>query len=179
MKAKSLLIPVAAFAVSVTGVSAFNGDILEKAGLSNEQISAFEEAHALREEGNREAARDVLLEAGVDTQTMESIREAMHEHRKEMKGAIHDAVENNDFEAFKEASEGSPLSEIITTDSDFDLFVEAYILREEGDKDATRAIMEDLGFEGKMHGHRGMHGNGVHGKESRTGGGFKGRHAHN
>ena len=39
MNIKSVLIPVAAFAVTVSGVSAFNSDLLERAGLTEEQIS--------------------------------------------------------------------------------------------------------------------------------------------
>ena len=154
-KAKALLIPIAAFAVTVAGVSAFNGDILQKAGLSDEQVSAFEEAHELRKNGDKEGARDVLKEAGIVQETMESVRGAMKEHKAEMRSAIDEAVENDDYDAFLEAIGGSPLADIITSEDDFDLFVEAHELRVEGDWKAAREIMEELGFEGKKHGHRG------------------------
>ena len=161
MKAKSLLIPVAAFAVTVTGAHAFSTSVLEEAGLSNDQISAFEEAHELRKEGDRDAARDVLVEAGVDAETMEAVREAMREHRSERREAVHDAVANNDYDAFKEAVADSPIAEIVDSEADFELFVEAYELREAGDKEAAKEIMEELGFEGKPHGkHGGGHGKG-------------------
>ena len=149
MEAKTLLIPLAAFALSATGVSAFNSGVLEKAGLTEAQIAAFEEAHELRKEGNKDAARDVLERVGIDLQTMESVREAMHEYKKEMHTAIGEAVENNDFEAFTAAIEGSPLAEIITTEEDFALFVEAHQLHEEGEHKAAREIMDELGFEPK------------------------------
>ncbi len=41
MNAKSLLIPIAAFALTVTGAQAFNGQILQEAGLIEDQIVAF------------------------------------------------------------------------------------------------------------------------------------------
>ena len=153
MIGKSILIPVAAFAVTATGVSAFNSDVLENAGLSNAEISAFEEAHELRKDGDREGARDVLLDAGIDQDTMERVREAMREHRQEHRAAIREAVENEDYDAFKDVVEGSPLADIITSENDFKQFVEAHELREEGNHEEAREIMEDLGFERKGPGH--------------------------
>ena len=180
MKAKSLLIPIAAFAVTATGVSAFNSEVLEKAGLTEEQISAFEEARELRQEGDRKAARDVLLAAGVDLETMENVKEAMHEHKEAMRTAIDEAVDNNDFDAFKEAVAGSPLEEIITSETDFELFVEAHNLRAEGDRKAAQEIMEELGFAGKMHGMHGRHGKGERDREGEGGHGqFPGFHGDN
>ena len=46
---KEIFIPVAAFAVTVTGASAFNADMLDKLDLdlTDTQISALEEAHEL------------------------------------------------------------------------------------------------------------------------------------
>ncbi|MFT7507561.1 MAG: hypothetical protein ACI92I_000721 [Acidimicrobiales bacterium] len=158
-KTKALLIPIAAFAVTVTGASAFNSVVLENAGLDTAQITAFEQAHELRKEGDKEAARDVLVEAGVDMETMQAVRGAMKEHRQEMKSAIYEAVGNNDYQAFIDAIEGSPLVDIITSESDFELFVQAHTLRAEGDREEAKEIMEDLGFEGKMNslGHKGNH----------------------
>jgi len=161
MKAKSILIPIAAFALTATGVSAFNSDVLIKAGLTDEQRSAFEVARELREEGDKDGARDILIEAGIDESVIERVRTAMHEYRQENRGAIHDAVENKDYEAFKVAIEGSPVADIVTTEADFDLFVEAHDLRQDGSHDEAKAIMEELGFEEGMghqmkgQGHRG------------------------
>lgn len=145
--AKALLIPVAAFAVTVTGVSAFNSDVLEKAGLNTEQVEAFERARDLRKDGDRDGAREVIMNAGIDMETMHSVREAMHEHRHEMHSAIDTAVEAGDYDAFKEAVKGSPLDDIVTSEDDFQRFAEAHNLRKEGDREAAREIMEDLGFE--------------------------------
>lgn len=154
MNIKSVLIPVAAFAVTVTGASAFSPELLEKAGLSNEQISAFEEAKELREAGDKDAARDVLVAAGIDEETMQKIREAMREAHDEYRVAIRTAVENNDYEAFLVAIDGSPLAEIIDTEAEFASFVEAHELMEGGDRESAKEIMDDLGIqrlEGKGH----------------------------
>lgn len=161
MNAKSLLIPIAAFAVTVTGVSAFNSEVLEEAGLTDEQIAAFEEAREKRESGDREGARDVLAEAGIDVETMEAVREAMHAHKHEMHHAIHDAVENEDYAAFQAAIADSPLADVVTSEEDFALFVEAHNYKEAGDWEAAKAIFEDLGIErgfGAKGGHHGHHG---------------------
>lgn len=169
--AKALLIPVAAFAVTVTGASAFNSEVLERAGLTEGQISAFEEARELREDGDREGARDVLLEAGIDMETMHSVREAMHEYRHEIHSAIDEAVENNDYEAFLIAIEGSPLADIINSEEDFAIFKEAHDLKEAGEYKEAHQLMEELGFpeikkesghrfghmQGMMMGHRDHH----------------------
>jgi len=141
MNPKSLLIPLAAFAVAVTGVQAFSSDILLRAGLNDEQIAAFEVAKELRKEGDKDGARDILIEAGINEQTMRAIREAMHKEKSAMHEAMKAALEAGDFSAFKLAVEGSPIADIITTEADFTLFKEAHEHRE-----AAAAIMEELGF---------------------------------
>jgi len=150
-KTKALLIPIAAFAVTVTGASAFNSSVLENAGLNGVQISAFEEARELREEGDKEGAREVLVVAGIDMETMHAVRDAMKEHRARMHDDVDAAIQNGDYDAFLVAVAGSPIGEIVDTPEEFSLFTEAFNLREAGDKEAAREIMEELGFEGKMH----------------------------
>lgn len=155
MNPKSLLIPLAAFAVAVTGVQAFSSDILLRAGLNDEQIAAFEVAKELRAEGDREAARDILIEAGIDEKTMHAIREAMHSERSGMHEAMKVTLEAGDFAAFKVAVEGSPIADLITSEADFALFKEAH-----EHKEAANAIMVELGFPehgGPMGGHKARH----------------------
>lgn len=169
--AKALLIPVAAFAVTVTAASAYNSEVLERAGLSETEIEAFEEARELRKNGDKSGARDVLIDAGIDLETMQLVREAMHEHREEMRSAMDIAVEEKDFAAFKEAIVGSPLADIITSEADFEQFIEARKLREDGEFAEAREIMEELGFDNGMN-----RMDGVHGIDQRDGrfNGFKG-----
>lgn len=174
--AKALLIPVAAFAVTATGVSAFNSDILEKAGLTDDQIAAFEEARELREDGDKDGARDVLKEEGVDLAAMQSVRQALHEYKHEKHDAMHDALEADDYGAFMEAIADSPLADIITDEDDYELFKEAHELKEAGDMAAAKELFEELGFPMKDdHGFlRGMKGDETFGQYMRMGKGMPG-----
>lgn len=153
MQTKPFLIAAAAFAVTATGVYAQgNTDkILERANLSEEQKSALHTAHDLRKSGDFEAARDTLLNAGFDEETLHSLRNAGHEVRTEIKAAI----EADDYAAFKLAAEGTPMAEQITSKEQFDRLVEAYQLRKNGDFEAAREVMDDLGIKprGHMKGH--------------------------
>lgn len=82
MQSKSFLMAVAAFAVTTTGVHAYGGSkILNKAGISEEQIVAFEEARELRRSGDIEAARDRLIEAGIDEGTLKKVHHARKHHK--------------------------------------------------------------------------------------------------
>ena len=146
MQSKSLLIAIAAFAVTATGVQAYGGmKILEKAGLSEEQISAFEIARELRQSGDLAGARDALLEAGVDEETLRSVQEAS----KEMRFAVHQALRAAEYDAFIIAIEGSSLAELITTEEDFQKFAEAHTLKEEGKWDEAKVLLDELGIEPK------------------------------
>ncbi len=149
-RTKALLIPIAAFAVTVTAANAFNSDVLQSAGLEAEQISAFERARELHKDGDRDAARDVLLNAGVDMHTIQSVKEAMQEHRMQRHNAIDEALNEGNYDAFLEAVKDSPMADIVDTPEEFDLFVQAHELRESGDMQGAYTIMEDLGLEGKM-----------------------------
>lgn len=151
---KSVLIPLAAFAVTVTGASAFSTDMLKEAGLSDDQISAFEQAKELRESGDKDAARDVLVAANIDESTMEKIRIAMKESHHDNRMAIHTAVEANDYPAFLVAIAGSPLAEIINTEAEFQSFVRAHTLIQSGNKDEAKDILRELGINDM--GHKGM-----------------------
>lgn len=142
MKSKPFLIAIAAFAVTATGVQAFQGtEILQRAGLTEDQIEAFETARELRESGDLDAARDALIDAGIDEEAIESVHKVMHEQRD----AIHNAVEAEDYEAFKAAVEGTPLADAIDTEEDFKKFVEAHALKEEGKWDEAKTILDKLG----------------------------------
>ena len=164
MNSKSLLIAIAALALTASGAQAFTGDALIAAGLSTEQQVAFEVARELREEGNVTKARDVLLEAGIDEDTLKKVRTAMHDERHAEYVAMEAAIANNDFAAFIIDIKDSPLADILTTEADFQSFKEARALRASGDKEGAKAIFAELGIpehkEGKRHGGhggRGMH----------------------
>ncbi len=175
---KEIAIPMAAFAVTVTGASAFNTDVLKDLDLdlSDSQISALEEVHELREAGtDREEIKEMLEDAGLDRDDMKEIKSALREHRQEMRDAVHAAIEAEDYDAYLDAVEGTPRADIIDSEDDFEKLVEAHELREAGDHEAAREIMDELGFEkpgGKGHHKGGMRGGGEEGGP--RGGGFGG-----
>lgn len=143
---KTLLIPLAAFAVTVTSANAFSPDMLRKAGLSDNQIAAFEEAKELKEAGDKEAARDVLIDAGIDEDVIRQVREAMREYKND----ILEAIEDEDYEAFLSAIEGSAFADIIDSEEEFERLVEAHELMKEGDRKGARDIFEELGLTGPL-----------------------------
>lgn len=153
MQSKSLLIAIAAFAVTTTGVQAYGtSKILSRAGLTTEQREAIMQAHELRSEGDFEAARDLLVSAGIDDVALRSLHRAQHAVQDEMRQAL----EDGNYEAFLAAVADTPLADIITTKADFEQFREAHELRHEGEWEAAQEIFADLGVEEGMHG-RHMH----------------------
>lgn len=82
MQTETLLIPIAAFALTLTTAQAFDPGMLQKAGLTQSQIEAFETAHELHKKGQRDAAREALTKVQIDLKTVESIREVVREHKK-------------------------------------------------------------------------------------------------
>jgi hypothetical protein len=139
---KSILIAIAAFAVTATGAQAYVGTKhLARAGLSHGQISALAEARQLRESGELTKAREVLSEAGIDEDALEKLRQAA----VAAKAAMHQAVEAGDYEAFRVAIADTPLADIITSEADFNLFKEAEVLRREGNHEEARELLNELG----------------------------------
>lgn len=148
MQSKSLLIAIAAFAVTATGAQAY--DVSDKyftqAGLTSEQADALSEARDLRRKGEKEKARDVLVEAGVTEETINSLRQAT----KLAHNDIEAALQNEDFAAFRKAILGTPLYDIVTTEADFAHFKEAHAFRAEGKYREARELMSDLGLKSKV-----------------------------
>lgn len=126
MNPKALLIPIAAFALSATSVSADNTSLLQRAGLSNRQIQAFQIARRVQEDGDKNKARSILENAGIDIAVIESVRDAASQEKLAMEDAIATAIKSNDYQAFKAAISGSPLADIVNTESEFRLFAEAH-----------------------------------------------------
>jgi len=103
---KQIMIPVAAFAVTVTGASAFSGDMLNKidVDLTPSQIAILEEADELRIDGaDRQEIKVFLEDSGITEDIMKEIKDATHELRDEQRAVVQAAVDNNDYEAFTAA----------------------------------------------------------------------------
>jgi len=79
--------------------------------------------------------------------------------------AIKEAIANNDYEAWKTAMSDHPKAEEFVNEETFAKMVEAYQLREAGDLEGAREIMEQLGLPHpgmRHHGPHGEHGQAVH-----------------
>ncbi|MFM2339519.1 MAG: hypothetical protein RLZZ360_155 [Candidatus Parcubacteria bacterium] len=159
---KQIFIPLAALAITATTASAFVGtDMLNKLNidLTDTEQSALEEAREIRETAHEEAEK-VLEDAGITAERMKEIREAMREAHKAEHEVIKAAIEANDFAAFKTAAADTPMSTTIDTEAKFAKLIEAHTLREAGDHEAARTIMEELGLKGPGMGGKGMGGHG-------------------
>lgn len=144
MQSKSLLIAIAAFAVTATGVHSYGGaNILGRAGLSEKQVGAIQEAQQLRMAGDVDAARNILAEAGITEDELLSIHHAAREAQAEMRAAL----QAGDYEAFKLAVADGPLADIITTEDDFEQFREAHRLRHEGEFKESQLLLQELGLD--------------------------------
>ena len=149
-KSTSLFIAVAAFAVTASGAHAFSSpELLIKAGLTDEQVVAIQEAQELKATGDTVAAKETLEAAGITKETMRQIRQVA----KEAKQAVRDAVTAGDYEAFQVAIVDSPLSELVTNEADFRQFVAAHELRKVGGKETASELLADLGIEHSSHKH--------------------------
>jgi hypothetical protein len=150
MQSKSLLIAIAAFAVTTSGVFAYSGNnVLERANLSAEQKTAITRARELRENGDYNAARDSLVNAGIDENVLKRLHEAKHQVELEMQAAL----AANDYEAFIASIAQTPLADLITTEADFEQFSSAQALRDDGDYPAAKEIYDELGVQPKPHRH--------------------------
>ena len=154
MKKTMMALPVAAFALMGTSAYAFNSDMLVKAGLDEAQVAAFEQAHELKKQGDRDAARDVLAEAGIDLDTLEEVRNVLRtergeqkEQRQERRAEVKAAVESEDFTAYRAAIADTRASDKVTTAAEFEQLVAAHELRLAGDHEGAKEIMQELGFE--------------------------------
>jgi len=132
------LILAASFGVTLAASADFDTSIL-----TAEQQQVLEEAKTLRESGDHASAKELIDNSGIKD-VLKNIRSEQRAERQKVKSTI---AENN-YEAFLQVAPDK-LLEKITSIEDFALLQEAHQLRENGDKDAAREIMEDLGFEKK------------------------------
>jgi hypothetical protein len=158
MQSKSLLIAIAAFAVTATGAQAYGGAILHRANLTDTQREALEEARELRQSGKVEEARDLLVKAGIDETVVQQLRQAVSQNREDIK----EAIETGNYELFRDVVGDTPLANQITSASDFERLQEAHELQQAGDFTEARHIFADLGIERpqwrlSQTNHRGLH----------------------
>ncbi len=119
-----------------------NSRMLESINEGN--FSLLQEAHELKESGDFEGAKEIMDELGIRPHGHRG-KGPMMENHEEVKSAI----ESGDYEAFLEAvSEDSPFGEEMSEEK-FQIMVQAHELKESGDYEAARELMEEAGFEKK------------------------------
>lgn len=132
-------------------------------GLTDDQFEALQEARELRKSGDHEGARELIEEADIN---LEELKEAVKERREEARAhreEVRAAVDAGDYDAFVDAVGDGPFADKITSEEDFDMLIEARELREAGDHEGAREILDELGIEkrdghkkpGRFGGHRG------------------------
>lgn len=104
-----------------------------------ERQAVMEQVRDLHEAGNHDEARDLLEESGI------RFRPFMRGRNHEKADAVKTAIENNDYQAFAEATADAPFADNINEET-FAKLVEAHNLREAGDHEGAKAIMEELGI---------------------------------
>ena len=138
------------FAVA-TSANAFSAELADRLGLSDTQLAALEEAHELRKSGDHDAAKLVIEDAGIDLSELREVKSELREERKELRESIKAAVDDGDYDEFVELAEGTKIGDVIENESDFEKLVEAHELREQGDREGSKEIIEELCFERPEH----------------------------
>ncbi|MBT6069338.1 hypothetical protein HOG48_06330 [Candidatus Peregrinibacteria bacterium] len=116
--------------------------------INEDNFSSLMEIHSLREAGDREGARSIMDELGIEKphkgmkkmQKNMKKKENRQEHREEMKQIF----ESGDYNTFLEKAP-EKLQEKVTEEN-FELMIKAHELREAGDKEGAKDIMEELGL---------------------------------
>lgn len=158
-----IILPVALFAITAGGAAAFSADedLLAKLNLTSNQTEALEKADEVRREAH-EKVQAILKDAGIDMETMHSIKSAEHTARAQHHKVVREAVQNEDFEAYRAAVANTPFEDTVTTEEEFAKLIEAHKLHESGEHAAAKILMEEIGL---VHaygshsghpGHRGM-----------------------
>lgn len=115
--------------------------------ITADNFDRFVEAHRLAKSGDMDGAKTIFDELGISTPEGKGFG-----HFNGPKGIpgnedIRAAIEANDYEAFVTAAGDLPMFKTITADN-FDRFVEAHNLRQAGDFEGARDIMDELGIKG-------------------------------
>lgn len=151
-KLAMLVVPVLLFGLLGTSYASAYGR-----NLTEEEQAAIEEAHSLRESGEYTKAREVLVKAGLSRgMGMGHFGATTYGTRE----AIRDAVESGDYDAFLNATENTMFAGEVTKE-EFDTMTKAHELRESGDFEGARELMDEAGLRPHMGIHRGM-GMGMH-----------------
>lgn len=123
--------------------------------LTDEQKQAMDQIHSLHEQGLDDEARALAESVGLPLPPEGDGFREMHGDMGDHQ-AVEAAVEANDYDAFVAATADAPFADQVD-EAFFQKFVEAHSLREAGDMEGAKAIMDDLGITPPQGGH-GPHG---------------------
>lgn len=124
---------------------------------TQERFNVLVEAHELREAGDIEAAHELMEEQGIKKHGMRGEHgKKGHSFDPERREALKTAMQENDFDAWSELMENHPKADEMVNMEHFELMQEAFELREAGNKEAARELLQDAGVKGSHNGMR-MH----------------------
>lgn len=121
-------------------------EILDSEGITPDDM------RSAQEEQMRERLAQAVV-SGKITQEEADVRTHEMAERYAMREAERIALENRDYDAWLTAATGTPLAEKVTRDN-FDDFALAHELNAAGKHDEAHAIMESLGLDQGIRGHR-------------------------
>lgn len=173
----SLVLGLAIAGAGATSAFAYGFGTSTKVDLTDAQKAIVTQAQALREEGKIEETH-TLLEANdlkgfgrkagarhmMQSMTDEdrATFEAQQQAHREAREAMREAIENNDYQTFVATRAGDTNAPEVTVET-FAKMVQAHTLREAGDIEGARAIMEEIGFPMRDGHGKGMGGPGLRG----------------
>lgn len=144
--------------VALSGATAFAADPSQfsdgfrpKVEITEAQRVILTQIKTLHDEGKFDEARELAKSSGIP-KLLKPFRGAHKDHANkwpnhENRKKIDEALTNNDFATFKTLIANTPFASVVTEQT-FAKLVEAHALREKGDHEAARKIMEELGFKG-------------------------------
>lgn len=133
-------------------------DLAAFSSFSSEEQAAIQEANEIRQSAEEEA-QAVLNAAGI---TKDELRDAVRSHGKQQHTALAEALDSNDYDAYKALIADSPKADQLTEDV-FAKLVEIRELEQDGDREGAMELRKELkdlgfmshGFGGKGHGSKG------------------------
>lgn len=144
--------------VALSGATAFAADpsVIDTAPRARVQITEAQKTvlaqiKTLHSEGKIEEARALAQSSGIP-KLLKPFRGGHKDHgnkwpNHENRKKIDEAFTNKDFVTFKTLIANTPFATVVTEET-FTKLVQAHVLREAGDKEGSRKIMEELGFKG-------------------------------
>lgn len=130
------LVGIPLLALGAVGIGAATVAAQEAPTLSEEQTAIMDEARDLHEQGLHSEAQALMEETGLP------LRRNM---RMRANKALHEAIANNDYDAFVAATTDAPFADQVSPEF-FEQMCQAHALREAGDFEGARAIMDELGL---------------------------------